>query len=206
MSLTPTELPESPALPPPPPAAGELADVLVHELSALAVQAEAAEAVLRADPAAAADSLAAVRGSALEALADMRRLLRVLRSAEDPCGRMPQPGLDQLPALVGRAMATGQPVTLKVAGSPRPLGRSFQLAAYRVIHEALVSAREHAPGATTTVNVTWSDADLEVAVCDAGPGGRDLTRLEERVRLHGGRLDAGKTPDGRYRVCATFPA
>jgi len=75
-----------------------------------------------------------------------------------------------------------------------------------VIHEALVSAREHAPGANTTVHVTWSDAALEVAVCDEGAGGRDLSRLQERVALHGGRLDAGVTADGRYRVCATFPA
>src|SRR3954453_16497457 len=81
------------------PAVGELADVVVHGLSAIAIQAEAAEAVLRKDPARAAAPLALIRDPGREALADLRRLLGVLREDDDACGRTPQPGLDQLPSL-----------------------------------------------------------------------------------------------------------
>src|SRR4051794_1619608 len=109
---TPSSLPVSPA-------AGELADVVVHGLSAIAIQAEAAEAVLRSDPSRVAAPLAPIRGSALEALADMRRLLSVLRDEADACGRPPQPGLDQLPSLVSRATAGGQPAILGITGTPR---------------------------------------------------------------------------------------
>jgi signal transduction histidine kinase len=189
-------------------AAGELADVVVHGLSAIAIQAEAAEAVLRSNPSMAADPLATIRVSALEALADMRRLLGALRQSggDGGCGRFPQPGLEQLPGLVARACEDGQPVTLEVTGSPRALPASYQLAAFRVVQEALCSARVHAPGSPTTVSVTWTDASLQIEVVDGGTGGRDLTPLQERVLLHGGRLDAEAVPEGGYRIRATFPA
>jgi signal transduction histidine kinase len=187
------------------PAAGELADVVAHGLSAIAIQAEAAETVLRSDPAQAAGTLAVIRASALEAVADMRRLLSVLRAEEDGCGRMPQPGLDQLPSLVARACALGQPVTLEVTGTPRPLPASAQLAVFRVVQEALSASREHAPGAPTSVAVAWSAQALEVTVADQGVDGRDLELLRERVLLHGGRLEATATIADGYRVRATFP-
>jgi len=189
-----------------PTAAGELADVVAHGLGAIAVQAAAAEAILRRDPARAAVPLATVRQSAVEALADVRLLLRVLRDDQDVCGRMPQPGLEQLQALVTRAGHAGQPVTLTLSGIPRPLPASLQLAAFRVIQEALAAAVEHAPGALTRVEVTWSPDFLGVVVADDGDGARDLDRLRERVRLHGGRLEAGPAPAGGYRVEAAFPA
>jgi signal transduction histidine kinase len=196
----------------PPPAAssaaGELADVVVHGLSAIAIQAEAAEAVLRSDPSMAADPLATIRVCALEALADMRRLLGALRQSNGDLAsaRSPQPGLEQLPGLVARCCEAGQPVTLEVTGSPRALPASYQLAAFRVVQEALASAREHAPGSPTAVSVSWTDATLQIEVLDGGAGGRDLTPLQERVLLHGGRLDAEAVPGGGYRIRATFPA
>jgi signal transduction histidine kinase len=199
-------VPSAPHTTPRSPAVGELADVVAHGLSAIAIQAEAAEAVLARNPAQAAGALALIRTSALEAVADMRRLLHVLSSEEDGCGRAPQPGLDDLPTLVARACALGQPVTLEVTGTPRPLGTSAQLAVFRVVQEALSAAREHAPGTPTTVAVTWSDAALEVTVADQGVDGRDLELLRERVLLHGGRLEAGVTIADGYRVRATFPA
>lgn len=187
-------------------ATGDLADVLAHAMSAIAIQAEAAEAVVRKDPSRAADSLAAIRGSALEALADMRLLVAALRDDEDTCGRAPQPGLDRLATLVATASDAGQPVELEVTGPARALGASVQLAAFRVVQEALAAAVEHAPGARTAVKVTWAPAELEVAVTDPGHDGRDLRLLEERVRVHGGILRAGALPGGGYRVAATFPA
>lgn len=188
------------------PATGELADVVAHAVSAIAIQAEAAEAVMRKDPSRAADTLAAIRGSALEALADMRLLVAALRDDGDGSGRTPQPGLDRLATLVAAASDAGQPVELEVSGPPRDLGASVQLAAYRVVQEALAAALEHAPGARTAVSVTWAPAELQVAVTDPGHDGRDLRLLEDRVRVHGGILRAGELPGGGYRVAATFPA
>jgi signal transduction histidine kinase len=193
-------------LTPPSSAAGDLADVVVHGLSAIAIQAEAAETVLRRDPASAAASLAAIRASALEALADMRLLVAAVRDDEDGCGRAPQPGLDRLPGLVAGAHEAGQPVELVVTGEARPLAASVQLAAYRVVQEALAGSLEHAPGSPTAVTVTWGPGALEVAVTDAGHDGRDLGALQDRARVHGGSLVAEELPGGGYRVAATFPA
>jgi signal transduction histidine kinase len=187
-------------------ATGELADVVAHAMSAIAIQAEAAEAVMRKDPSRAADSLAAIRGSALEALADMRLLVAALCDADDGCSRAPQPGLDRLAALVATARDAGQPVRLEVSGEARPLGASVQLAAFRVVQEALAAAVEHAPGSPTAVTVTWAPRELEVAVTDTGHDGRDLGALEDRVRVHGGTLSAVELPGGGYRVAAAFPA
>ncbi len=192
--------------PPASSATGDLADVVAHAMSAIAIQAEAAEVVMRKDPSRAADTLAAIRGSALEALADMRLLIAALRDADDGCGRAPQPGLDRLAGLVAAARDAGQPVELELSGDARPLGASVQLASFRVVQEALAAAVEHAPGAPTAVTVAWSARGLEVAVTDAGHDGRDLGALEERVRVHGGTLRAGELPGGGYRVAAAFPA
>jgi signal transduction histidine kinase len=192
--------------PPDPAAAGELADVVAHGLGAIAIQAAAAEAILRKDPEKAAVPLATVRESALETLADVRRLLSLLRDEQDLCGRMPQPGLEQLGRLVSRAVDTGQPVTLTVAGTPRPVHASLQLAAFRVVQEALAAACEHAPGMPTAVELTWTPDALGIVVSDGGAGLRDSSRLQDRVRLHGGRLEAGASANGGYRVEAAFPA
>jgi signal transduction histidine kinase len=186
-------------------ATGDLADVVAHGLTAIAIQAEAAETVLRRDPERAADSLAAIRGSALEALHDVRLLLAALRD-DDGCGRAPQPSLDRLPGLIAGARDAGQPVELEVRGESRPLGASVQLAAYRVVQEALAGSVEHAPGTPTAVAVTWAPEELEVAVTDAGHDGRDLGALQERVRVHGGTLTAQELPGGGYRVAAVFRA
>ena len=175
-------------------------------MSAIAIQAEAAEVVMRKDPTRAADSLAAIRGSALEALADMRLLVAALRDTGDGGGRAPQPGLDRLATLVATARDAGQPVELEVSGEARPLGASVQLAAYRVVQEALAAAVEHAPGHPTTVTVAWGPQSLEVAVTDTGHDGRDLAALRERARVHGADLRSEELPGGGYRVSATFPA
>lgn len=186
--------------------ARELHDVVAHGLSAIAVQAEAAQAALARDPLGAQASLDAIRRSAHEALEDMRRLLAVTRAGADPCSRSPQPRLGQLDALVEQATAAGQPVTLIREGVPRPLGASLELTAYRVVQEALANAVARAPGSPTTVRVAWTDDALELEVADEGGGGRRAAAMRERVRLHGGDLRAGVGRRGGYRVLATLPA
>jgi signal transduction histidine kinase len=192
--------------------ARELHDVVAHGVSVIAVQADAAEAALEQDPARAGVPLRTIRGSAHEALGEMRRMLGVLRSEDEGSEHGPQPGLAQLPALLEHARAAGVPVELRVEGEPRPLSASLDLTAYRILQEALTNVRRHAPGAPTTVSVTWSATALELAIRDAGPGpngsspgGHGLVGMQERVRIHGGRLHTGAPAGGGFEVIVQLP-
>jgi len=201
--------------------ARELHDVVAHSVSVIAIQSDAAEAALARDPSLAREPLQTIRGSAAEALAEMRRLLEVLREDGEGSELEPQPGLAQLPALLERAGAAG-PVTLEVEGEPRPLPASVDLSAYRILQEALTNVRKHAGGAAATVRLGWRPAALEIAVRDAGTGangsttgtqspsgsgtsGHGLLGMRERVRLHGGELRTGPAPDGGFEVTAVLP-
>ncbi|MEA2292747.1 MAG: hypothetical protein QOE86_386 [Solirubrobacteraceae bacterium] len=181
----------------------ELHDVVAHGLSAIAIQAEAAQAALRRDPSSASAALETIRGAAHEALEDMRRLLLMTHDAQDGCGRMPQPGLDQIDTLVLHAQASGQSALLVRDGEPRPLPASLALAAFRIVQEGLANAG----GRPATVRVAWGASALEVEVSDDGGsrGPRRTSGMRERVRLHGGELRAGPRRGGGYRVTATFP-
>jgi signal transduction histidine kinase len=192
--------------------ARELHDVVAHGVSVIAVQADAAEAALEHDPARAGAPLRTIRGSAHEALGEMRRMLGVLREAEDGSEHGPQPGLAQLPGLLEHARAAGVPVELRVDGEPRPLSASLDLTAYRILQEALTNVRRHAPGAPTAVTVTWTPAALELAIRDRGPGpagpgsgGHGLVGIQERVRIHGGRLHTGEPAGGGFEVIVQLP-
>jgi signal transduction histidine kinase len=180
----------------------ELHDVVAHGLSAIAIQAEAAQTALDRDPRSASTAIETIRTAAHEALEDMRRLLLMTHDAEDSCGRMPQPGLDQVDALVVRAQAAGRTVVLEREGEARRLPASTGLAAYRVLQEALANAGSH----PATVRVSWGTAALEIEVRDGGAGPRRAAGMRERVRLHGGELRSGPDRGGGYRVTATFPA
>jgi signal transduction histidine kinase len=181
-------------------------------VSVIAVQADAAEAALERDPARAGEPLRTIRGSAHEALGEMRRMLGVLREGDEGSEHGPQPGLAQLPALLEHARAAGVPVELRSDGDPRPLSASLDLAAYRILQEALTNVRKHAPGAPTTISLSWSPAALELAVRDAGPGpngapagGHGLLGMAERVRIHGGRLHTGAPAGGGFEVLVHLP-
>ncbi|GJF34746.1 hypothetical protein KNE206_74460 [Kitasatospora sp. NE20-6] len=124
----------------------------------------------------------------------------------------PQPGLDQLEKLVGRVRDTGLPVDLTVTGPPRPLPPGVELAAYRVVQEALTDTVKHASGATAAVTVEYGPERLRVEVTDTGghPGagagsGRGLIGLRERLAVYGGILDTGRRLTGGYRVEALIP-
>jgi signal transduction histidine kinase len=183
--------------------ARELHDVVAHGVSVIAVQADAAEAALEHDPARAATPLRSIRGSAHDALAEMRRMVGVLGETHE---RGPQPGLAQLPALIQESGAT-----LEVSGEPLAVPASLDLAAYRIVQEALTNVRKHAGSAPTTVRLTWHDALLELDVRDHGPGpnghgeGHGLVGMRERVRIHGGRLRTGPAAGGGFEVHAELP-
>jgi signal transduction histidine kinase len=192
--------------------ARELHDVVAHGVSVIAVQADAAEAALEHDPDRAGAPLRTIRGSAHDALGEMRRMLGVLRAGDEGSDHSPQPGLAQLPALVEHAQAAGLPVTLEIEGSPRAVPASLDLTAYRIVQEALTNVRKHAPGAPTTVRVGWEAASLRLAVRDQGPGangadpaGHGLVGMQERVRIHGGRLRTGSAVGGGFEVVAELP-
>lgn len=194
--------------------ARELHDVVAHGIGVIAVQADAAEAALERDPARAEAPLRTIRGSARDALAEMRRMLGVLRAGGDGDGRAPQPGLGELADLLVQARAAGVPAELTVEGDPRPLSPSLDLTAYRIVQEALTNAGKHAPGARVAIAVSWTGSQLEIAVRDAGPGpsangernrGHGLVGMRERVRIHGGTLRAGRSDGGGFEVVARLP-
>jgi signal transduction histidine kinase len=193
--------------------ARELHDVIAHQVSVIAIQADAAEAALDIDPARAQPPLAAIRTAAQDALSEMRRLLAVLRDpVVDADPTAPQPGLAQLPELIERASGLGIPVSLEERGEPVPLPAGVDLSAYRILQEALTNVHKHAADAATHVTVCWWADRIELEVRDEGggadeggpAGGHGLVGMRERARLLGGSLVAG-TVNGGFQVHAVLP-
>ena len=213
--------------------ASELHDVVTHNVSVMIVQAGAARQVLAADPAEATAALLAVEASGRAAMAELRHLLGLLSPAGTDAGSAgsapdgaeagqdlsPQPGLGQLQRLIDRLAAAGLPVDLQVDGVPRALPPGLDLAAYRVVQEALTNVIKHAGKPRTTVRLDYREAELVAEVANAGPpmpaaapavtgvpgSGRGLLGLRERVALYGGELDAGSRPRGGWLVRARLP-
>jgi len=194
--------------------ARELHDVVAHTISVVAIQADAAEAALDADPARARGPLQTIRRSATEALTEMRRLLAVLR-ADEPAGELaPSPGLEQLPALIDRARAAGVQVTLQVAGSARPVPASLDLSAYRIVQEALTNVGKHAAGVPASILLDWGQEALAIEIRNPGTilepavangTGHGLIGMRERVRMLGGEFSAGPATGGGFVVSAILP-
>jgi signal transduction histidine kinase len=191
--------------------ARELHDVISHALSVMVVQAGAAERLVRDEPDRAIESLRHVQGSGRQAVAEMRRLLTLLRTPDEP-DRDPQPELFQLEQLVDESRHEGRNVSLHVRGQQRPLPRGLDLSAYRVVQEALTNVRKHANGAAARVVVEFGPDRLELTVEDDGAAtqrpvgqGQGLLGMRERVSLYGGTLDMGPGGHGGWRVHATFP-
>jgi len=214
--------------------ASELHDVVTHNVSVMIVQAGAARQVLAADPAEATAALLAVEASGRAAMTELRHLLGLLSPAGTGAGPAaglapdgaetgqdlsPQPGLGQLQPLIDRLATAGLPVELRLGGVPRTLPPGLDLAAYRVVQEALTNVLKHAGKPRTTVRLDYTEADLVAEVADAGrpipaagpvpgavPGcGRGLLGLRERIALYGGELDAGPRPGGGWLVRARLP-
>ena len=193
--------------------ARELHDVVAHHMSVMVVQAGAARAVGESDPAAASAALRQIETSGRTGLAEMRRLLGILKAEGDGDGRAPQPGLADLGELLDSMRATGLAVEAVVEGSTRPLPPGVDLSAYRIVQEALTNALRHAGGASARVLVRYEPAALELEIADDGLGppdgpstqGQGLIGMRERAQLFGGAFEAGPRPGGGFLVRARLP-
>jgi signal transduction histidine kinase len=195
--------------------AREMHDVVAHSVSVMVVQAGGARRILERDPERAVEAARLIERTGRAALLEMRRLLGVLGSAEEPAAMAPQPRIEEIRSLVARAEAAGLPVTLRVDGDPRPLPAGAEAAVYRVVQEALTNALKHAGSAPTEVSLRWDDECLEVVIADrgasrsAGPelpsGGHGIVGMRERVRVYGGSLSALPVPEGGFVVRARIP-
>jgi signal transduction histidine kinase len=189
--------------------AREMHDVVAHSVSVMVVQAGGARRILERDPERAVEAAARIEEVGRAALAEMRRLLGVMHHGDE---RAPQPTMRELEALVERSRAAGLPVALTVEGEPRSLPAGKDLAAYRVVQEALTNAIKHAGAAPTSVTVRWEPERLELEIIDrgavarnGGPGGHGLIGMEERMRLYDGELRAGPRSGGGFEVVARMP-
>jgi signal transduction histidine kinase len=208
--------------------ARELHDVVAHHISMIAVQAETGRLTTPGLPAAGAQRFAAIGDTARAGLTEMRRLLGVLREdaeqdmASEPApqparpgaDRRPQPGLPQLGNLVDDAReASGGAVRLIMSGQADRLDPGVELAAYRIVQEALTNARRHAPGAAVDVELRYADDALRLRIRDNGPGraaryraGHGLLGMRERAAAVGGSLQTGDARGGGFCVEAELPA
>ena len=188
--------------------ARELHDVVAHSLSVMVIQAGAARRMLATNPVVAGESFASIEGTGREALAEMRRLLGVLRREDDEVALAPQPGLEGLDDLLARCAAAGMRVDLRVEGEPDGLPAGVQLIVYRVIQEALTRALAESAAGHASVVLRAGPDDLEVEVRDDGRAGVDgdaLTALRERVAFYGGEVRAGPADKGEFAVRVRLP-
>ncbi len=194
--------------------ARELHDIVAHHLSVIAIESESARLTSPKLSRDAGRRLEAIASTAREALTETRRLLGILREdTGDAADRTPQPGLGDLDDLIERAEATGTPVRLIRQGKAARLPLSIDLAAYRIVQEALTNARRHAPGAAVDVEVSYRDEALDLRIRDYGPGapggepveGHGLMGMRERATLAGGTFSAGQAEGGGFEVTITLP-
>jgi signal transduction histidine kinase len=196
--------------------ARELHDVVTHNVSVMVIQAGAARKIMETSPDEAREALLAVEAGGRAAMGELRHVMGLLTpDTDDSDALAPQPGLGQLEALVGRMRTAGLPVDLTVTGAPRQLPTpGVELAAYRVVQEALTNTVKHASGAKASVRVSYDDTGLDVEVtdtggppgaCAAGGNGRGLIGLRERLAVYGGTLRTGPRPFGGFRVHALIP-
>jgi len=192
--------------------ARELHDVVGHSVSVMTVQASAVRRLLRPEQRREREALLVVERTGREALAEMRRMVGVLRRPEEAPALAPQPSLEHLDRLVESAREAGLPVDLRVKGEAVQLPAGVDLTAYRLVQEGLTNALKHAEATRAEVLVNYGDGQIEVVVSDDGRGagggdgsGHGLVGMRERVSVYGGELDAGPRPEGGYRLRARLP-
>jgi signal transduction histidine kinase len=191
--------------------AREMHDVISHSISVMTLHVSGVRRLLRPDQVQERAALEAVERTGRESLAEMHRMLGVLRSADD-AERGPAPGLDRLPELLDTARRAGLHAELSIRGTPRPLPPGIELAAYRIVQEAVTNVLRHAAARRLECTVGYGDARVELQVVDdgrggaaAGRGGHGLIGLRERAALYAGSVEAGPRPDGGYAVHAVLP-
>jgi signal transduction histidine kinase len=193
--------------------ARELHDVVTHHVNLIVLQAMAASGMLDRDPDRVREPLRVIESSGREALTEMRRLLGVLRDDDAERPLAPQPGVEDVDALVGSACTAGIDVGLAVSGTPRRLPAGLALTVYRIVQEALTNAARHAAGSRVGVSLRYEPDALDVAVVDDGGhpveqapgGGRGLLGMRERVAVFAGTLETGPSPEGGFAVHARLP-
>ena len=198
--------------------ARELHDVVAHTMSVVAVHAGTGRMVAEEDPAAAREALATIETTTRAALVEMRRMLGILRGSDSEGSgtRVPAPGLADLDALVADVVRSGVTVEVRVEGDRTEVPAGVDLAAYRIVQEALTNVIKHAGRVRATVAVRYSDDAVTVEVDDEGPAGHDSPRppaatghglvgMRERVAMYHGDLEVGPGPIGGFHVAARLP-
>ena len=196
--------------------ARELHDIVAHRVSVMVIHTAAARRVAGTDPDLASESLRLVEHGGREALIEMRRVIGLLRGDGDlPSGPGAHRGLGQIGALVDQARSSGLEVVVKVRGLQRALAPELDSVAFRVVQEALTNTLKHAGQVKAEVTLAYREQEFDVEIIDSGPvrgpapaqcgGGFGLTGMQERLALHGGRLEAGRDPAGGFRVHAWLP-
>ncbi|MGW5867516.1 sensor histidine kinase [Streptomyces sp. NPDC055239] len=208
--------------------AGEMHDVVSHQVSLIVVHANALSAVAH-DPEVTGETAEIIQTAGRRALTELREMLGLLRNSpegEDPGAsgeQRPTPGaaVDRIAELADGSRAAGLPVTVHVEGAPQPLEEPVERAAHRVVQEALTNVHKHAPGATTQIHLAFEPRSVRVGIVNGPPdrpaepaadgapllpsGGHGLIGLTERVRLAGGSIQSGPTGDGGFRIDASLP-
>ena len=186
----------------------ELHDVLAHSVSVMTVQASAVRRLLKPEQ----EALLTVEETGRQALAEMRRLLGIMRTESERPALAPQPGLGTLPQLVEQVRQSGLPVELTVEGTPVKLPAGVDLSAYRIVQEALTNTLRHAGPAHAWVAVRYEGEDVEIEVANDGTsdgvndgGGHGLVGMRERAALCGGELRSGPRPGGGFKISARLP-
>jgi signal transduction histidine kinase len=195
--------------------ARELHDVVAHQMTVMTIQAEGARRIADGADPRVLEALDTIKATGHSALAEMRRVVGLLRETEGAAELAPLPRLEDLTSLVEQVRSAGVAVDLTIGGDARPLADGVELSAFRIIQESLTNAVQHGgPGVSAEVTVNYGDDSLDVRVDDDGRGaaaapsnggGNGLVGMRERVAVLGGSLEAGAKPGGGYRVHASIP-
>jgi signal transduction histidine kinase len=192
--------------------ARELHDVLAHSISVINVQAGVGLALLDSDPDQARTALTTIKSASKEALGEVRQVLDTLRSPGGAAPRAPAPGLARLPELAVQAADAGLTVETRTEGAPSPLPPGADLAAFRIVQEALTNTVRHSGSRTARVRLRYAADELQLQIDDDGPatgegtvGGNGLVGMRERAAAFGGTVTAGPRDDGGFRVTARLP-
>ena len=192
--------------------ARELHDVVAHSVSVMTVQAGAARHTLDPADTDMCEALESIETAGRQALVELRRLLGILRRADDEPALSPVPSLAQIDGLIAQVREAGLPAILRVEGDCLPLAPGVDLAAYRIVQEALTNSLKHGRPNSTQVIVRYGRHHLDLDIVDDGPPalpgkgtGHGLIGMRERATLYGGTLDVGPRPEGGFRVHARIP-
>ncbi len=194
--------------------ARELHDIIAHSVGVMVIQASGAQKVLDDKPHRAREALLSIEVTGRQALDELHRVLGILRKDSDGESLTPQPSLRDLERLLEQIRLGGLPVEATIGGEVRSLPPGIELAAYRIVQEALTNTLKHGGRANARLTVRYGRHDLAVEICDDGQGqssgalntsGHGLVGMKERVGIYGGKLTAGSLPGGGYAVKAVLP-